>query len=100
MSSRPFLPPPRPDGVPARPDGTWAAVPRRTDHARRGRRADPTLVGVLAIFLTGAIAAAAIAIATPAPTSVGRSDPDGAGQPGIADVVPTGPDAPYAFLAE
>jgi len=95
--------PPRPDGMPVRPDVVRAAPPPRIDHARRGRRADPTLVGVLAIFLGGAIVAASIAIAAPGPGRIPAagpsSDPSGAGQPGIADVVPMGPDGAYAFLA-
>jgi len=98
------LPPPRPDGTPARPDVTRAAPPPRSDVAQRGRRrTDPTLVGVLAIFLGGAIVAASIALAAPAPIPVPAagpsSSPSGAGQPGIADVVPMSPDGPYAFLA-
>jgi hypothetical protein len=95
--------PPRPDGLPARPDVARAAPPPRTDHLQRGRRTDPTLGGVLAIFLGGAIVAASIALAAPAqvpvPAAGPSSAPPGAGQPGIADVVPMGPDGPYAFLA-
>jgi hypothetical protein len=94
--------PPRPDGMPTRPDVARAAPPPRTDHLQRGRRTDPTLVGVLAIFLGGAIVAASIALAAPAPAPVPAAGPSfapaGAGQPGIADVVPMGPDGPYAFL--
>ena len=94
--------PPRPDGLPLRPDVARPAIPPRTDHLYRRRRSDPTLVGVLSIFLAGAIAVAAIAIDQPPPAPVPgapSSAPGGAGQPGIADAVPTGPDGPYAFLA-
>ena len=94
--------PPRPDGVPLRPDVARPALPPRTDHLHRRRRSDPTLVGVLAIFLAGAIVVASIAIAAPGPAPVpggASSATGGAGQPGIADTVPMGPDGPYAFLA-
>lgn len=99
MSSAPLSSPSRPDGVPTRPDVTSPVPPPRTDQAHRGRRTDPTLVGVLAIFLAGAVATAAIAIAGPRPTPLSQPGAAGPGQPGIADVVPTGPDGPYAFLA-
>jgi matrixin len=105
MSPAPMLQPPRPDGVPVRPDAAVPAVPPRTDLRRGRRRTDPTLVGVLAVFLAGAIAAVAIAITAPAPGTVPSAGPpdgsssSGASQPGIADVVPTGPEGPYAFLA-
>src|SRR4051812_32638343 len=99
MSARPFAPPPRPDRTPARPDGVFVAPAPRTDHAHRGRRTDPTLVGVVATFLAGAVAAAAIAIAAPASTEPSQPSTAEPGQPGIADAVPTGPDGPYAFLA-
>jgi len=55
-------------------------------------------VVVLTIFLAGAIVAASIAINGPAPTPAASPATGGAGQPGISDVVPTGPDGPYAFL--
>jgi Matrixin len=105
MSAGPFAPPARPDGVPVRPDVARPAVPPRTDHIRRRRRrTDPVLAGVLSIFLVGAIVAASIAISAPVPAPVPAAGPStagspGAGQPGIADVVPTGPDGPFAFLA-
>ena len=96
-------PPPRPDGVPFRPDVSVPAVPPRIDHVHRARRrADRTLVAVIAIFLGGAVVAASIAIASPAPgplTSPSSGVPSGAGQPGLSGVVPMGPDGPYAFLA-
>src|SRR5690349_12286088 len=96
-------PPPRPDGVPFRPDVTAASVPPRLDHDHRDRRRpDATLVAVLGIFLGGAVVAASIAIASPAPgprTAPSSGVPSGAGQPGLSGVVPIGPEGPYAFLA-
>jgi hypothetical protein len=87
----------RPDGVPRRPDVARPATPPRIGHSH-SRRTDPTLVGVLVIFLAGALAAATIAIAGPAPT-VAAPATAGTTGPGMADAVPTGPDGPFAFLA-
>ncbi|HEX3298926.1 MAG TPA: matrixin family metalloprotease [Actinomycetota bacterium] len=102
MSVVPLGPPPRPDGVPFRPDVIVPAAPPRTDVHHARQRTDATLVGVLAIFLSGAVVAASIAIASPAPSPIvgpPTTVPSGAGQPGLSGVVPMGPDGPYAFLA-
>lgn len=98
------VPPPRPDGVPGRPDAMRLAVPPRTDRRHRRRLpTDPTLIAVVAIFLSGAIVAGAIAVSSPAarpvPGAPSGGPASGAAQPGITDIVPTGPDGPYAFLS-
>jgi hypothetical protein len=54
---------------------------------------------VLAIFLLGAVVSVAIAVVGPGPMPIVAPETGGAGQPGIADVVPTDPDGPYSFLA-
>jgi len=91
--------PRRPDGAPPRPDGAALVTPPRADHPRSRRLPDATLVGVLAIFLVGACVSLALAVAAPVPAPVAEPATGGAGRPGIADVVPTGSDGPYSFLA-
>src|SRR3954470_12178665 len=87
----------RPGGVPPRPDVARPATPPRIGHSH-SRRTDPTLVGVLVIFLAGALAAATIAIAGPAPAGAGPP-PAGPTGPAREEAGRPGPGGPFAFLA-